>query len=178
MTTAANGGLGKILLTASRLRDRVRELGQEITRDYTDKDLVLLGVLNGAAFFTVDLARAIHLPLQMDWVAVSTYGMGSTAGTIRLRKDVYIDLKGRHILVVEDILDTGRTLHWLMNRLATHSPASVECCVLIRKPQALVKPISAKYVGFDIDARWVAGYGIDYAELYRNQPQVHEVLLG
>ncbi|MET9504243.1 hypoxanthine phosphoribosyltransferase [Streptomyces sp. NPDC006622] len=175
--TAHDEELGRVLLTDRQIADRVRQLGAEITRDYQGRDLVIVGVLKGAAAFTVDLARAVDLPVAMDWVAVSTYGRGSTPGTPRLLKDVGEDLAGRDVLVVEDILDTGTTLSWLMARLRERSPASVNCCVLLRKPHALTEPVEPRYAGFDIAEHWVAGYGIDYAERHRNLGGIHEVLL-
>ncbi|OKK04746.1 hypothetical protein AMK26_15715 [Streptomyces sp. CB03234] len=176
-TDSARGELARVLFTREQIRDRVRGLGAEITRDYRGRDLVVIGVLKGAAAFTVDLARAIDLPLAMDWAAVSTYGRGSTAGEPRLLKDVGEDLTGRDVLVVEDILDTGTTLAWLLARFREQSPASLHCCVLLRKPHAVAKPVEPRYVGFDITEHWVAGYGIDYAERHRNIEDIHEVRL-
>ncbi|MEU0118102.1 hypoxanthine phosphoribosyltransferase [Streptomyces bobili] len=173
----AHEELGRVLFTSRRIARRVQQLGAEITRDHQGRDLVLVGVLKGAAAFTVDLARAVDLPVVMDWAAVSTYGRGSAPGTPRLLKDVDEDLAGRDVLVVEDILDTGTTLSWLMDRLRERSPASVNCCVLLRKPHALVEPVRPRYVGFDLTQHWVAGYGIDYAERHRNLGDIHEVLL-
>jgi hypoxanthine phosphoribosyltransferase len=173
----AHGELARVMLTSHQIANRVRQLGTEITRDYQGRDLVIIGVLKGAATFTVDLARAIDLPVVMDWAAVSTYGRGSTAGTPRLLKDIGEELTGRDVLIVEDILDTGTTLSWLMARLRERAPASVNCCVLLRKPHAVAKPAEPRYIGFDITEHWVAGYGIDYAERHRNLGDIHEVRL-
>ncbi|MDF2434657.1 MAG: hypoxanthine phosphoribosyltransferase [Mucilaginibacter sp.] len=172
---AHDGELARVLLTRQEIWERVSQIGAQITGDYRGRDLVVVGVLKGAAAFTVDLARAIDLPLAMDWVAVSTYGSGSTAGTPRLLKNITEPVSGRDILIVEDILDTGVTLDWLMTRLRELGPASVECCVLLRKPHAVLKPVRPRYIGFDITQHWVAGYGIDYAERYRNLGDIHEV---
>ncbi|MER5968489.1 hypoxanthine phosphoribosyltransferase [Streptomyces sp. NPDC002055] len=169
--------LARVLFPRERIAERVRQLGAEITRDYRDRPPVVVGVLKGAAAFTVDLGRAIDLPITMDWVAVSTYGRGSTAGEPRLLKDIDEDLTGRDVLFVEDILDTGTTLAWLMARCRERAPASVHCCVLLRKPHAVTKPVVPRYVGFDISQHWVAGYGIDYAERHRNLRDIHEVRL-
>jgi hypoxanthine phosphoribosyltransferase len=139
--------------------------------------LCLIGVLKGADTFTVDLARAIDLPVVMDWAAVSTYGRGSTAGTPRLLKDIGEELTGRDVLIVEDNVDTGSTLSWLMARLWERATTSVNCCVLLRKPHAVAKPVEPRYVGFDITEHWGAGYGIDYAERHRNLRDIHKVRL-
>ncbi|MFD5476275.1 hypoxanthine phosphoribosyltransferase [Streptomyces hawaiiensis] len=173
----AHGELARVMLTSRQIDVRVQQLGAEITRDYRDRDLVIIGVLKGAAAFTVDLARAVDLPVVMDWAAVSTYGRGSTAGEPQLLKDIGEELTGRDVLVVEDILDTGTTLSWLMARLRGQDPASVNCCVLLRKPHAVAELVEPRYVGFDITEHWVAGYGIDYAERHRNLRDIYEVRL-
>lgn len=169
--------LSRVMFTRDQIGERVAQLGAEITRDYQGREVVVIGVLKGAAAFTVDLARSIELPVVMDWAAVSTYGKGSTPGAPRMLKDVGEELTGRDVLVVEDILDTGTTLSWLLDRFRAQSPASLECCVLLRKPHAVAKPVEPRYVGFDISEHWVAGYGIDYAERHRNLTDIHEVSL-
>jgi hypoxanthine phosphoribosyltransferase len=169
--------LSKKLFTEDRLLQRVRELGEQITRDYLGEEVVVIGLLKGASMFTVDLVREIQLPILMDWFAVSTYGLGSTPGEPRMLKDVDLELAGRNVLIVEDILDTGRTLHWLLERLKKSSPKTLNCCVLLRKPHAVVKAVSPRYVGFDIEENWIAGYGIDYAERHRNLREIYEVRL-
>ncbi|MFD5076481.1 hypoxanthine phosphoribosyltransferase [Streptomyces sp. NPDC058371] len=169
--------LSRVMFTSEQISARVQQLGAEITRDYRGRELVVIGVLKGAAAFTVDLARAIDLPIVMDWVAVSTYGKGSALGTPRMLKDIGEDLTGRDVLVLEDILDTGTTLSWLMAQFREQSPASLHCCVLLRKPRAVAKPVEPRYVGFDITEHWVAGYGIDYAERHRNLNEIHAVNL-
>lgn len=167
--------LVEVLFTEDRIAARVGELGAEITEDYRGRDLLVVGILKGAATFTTDLIRTVDLPLTLDWVAISTYGNGSTARAPRLLKDITEQVGGRDVLVVEDILDTGGTLSWIMDRLSARSPASLNCCVLLRKPHAVRKPVAPAYVGFDITAHWVAGYGIDYAERHRNLRDIREV---
>lgn len=170
--------LGQVLLDEASVRNRVRELGASIGEDHTGRDLLLIGVLKGAALFTADLARSIRLPLQMDWVSVSTYGRGSRAGQRRVLKHVEEDVvRGQHVLVVEDILDSGATLSWLLNELQHRGAASVASCVLLCKPNVTGHLVRPAYVGFETSAHWVAGYGIDYAEQWRNRSDINEVLL-
>jgi hypoxanthine phosphoribosyltransferase len=175
MGFSASGELRRVLFTAEQIGTRVEALGAEITRDYQGSDLVVIGVLKGATCFTADLARSIALPLTMDWVAVSTYGKGSTAGTPTLLKDATEDVTGRRVLLIDDILDTGVTLSRLISHFRDRGADSVECCVLLRKPQTPSRAVSARYVGFDIAEHWVAGFGIDYAERHRNRPDIYEV---
>lgn len=172
-----NGVLGDVLFPEDVLRGRVLELGEQISADYFHADLVVLGVLKGAAAFTVDLARAIRIPLVMDWVAVSTYRNGASRGERRVLKDVQEELRGRDVLVVEDVLDTGGTLSWLSAEVASRGAASVASCVLLRKPNSLGRAIRPDYVGFDIEVDWVAGYGIDHSERWRNRSEIREVVL-
>lgn len=166
-----------MLFTRQQLDSRVRRLGGEITADYRGGNLLVVGVLKSAATFTTDLVRSIDLPITMDWVSVSTYGRGITPGVPRLRKDVEEDMTGRDVLIVDDMLDTGATLSGLLSRFRERSPASVNICVLLRKLTPVRKPVAPRYVGFDITAHWVAGYGIDYAERHRNLSDIHEVRL-
>jgi hypoxanthine phosphoribosyltransferase len=175
MASSAAASAELALFTGEQIKRRVQRIGSQITEDYDGMELLLVGVLKGGATFTVDLARAIELPLAMDWVAVSRYGRGSIGGEPSLLKDVSEDVAGRNVLIVEDIVDTGVTLFWLMNHIWAKSPASVHCCVLLRKPHAVERMVEPKYVGFDIFVHWVAGYGIDYAERYRNLGDIHEV---
>ena len=175
MSPTESDELVRVLLTSAQIDARVAALGAEITRDYRGTDLVVIGVLKGAACFTADLARRIALPLTMDWVAVSTYGRGSVPGTPTMLKDVVEDLEGRSVLLTDDILDTGRTLGWLTGHLLERGAASVDCCVLLSKPETPSRTVRPRYVGFDITAHWVAGFGIDYAERHRNRPDLYEV---
>jgi hypoxanthine phosphoribosyltransferase len=163
--------LKDVLITAEQLRERVRELAAEIDADYADRELLLVGVLKGAVMVMADLARAMHRAVEMDWMAISSYGSGTkSSGVVRILKDLDIDISGRHVLVVEDIVDSGLTLSWLMGNLRSRGPASVQVCVLLRKPMAARMNVEVAYTGFDIDDSFVVGYGLDYAEKYRNLP--------
>jgi hypoxanthine phosphoribosyltransferase len=163
--------LAAVLIDSDRIGTRLLELADEIDRDYADKDLLLVGVLKGAVMVMADLARALHTPVEMDWMAVSSYGSGTrSSGVVRILKDLDADLTGRHVLVVEDVIDSGLTLQWLLRNLSSRGPASLQVCALLRKPDAL--HTSVKYVGFDIPAEFVVGYGLDYAEKYRSLPFV------
>jgi hypoxanthine phosphoribosyltransferase len=163
--------LEEILITPEQLQQRVTELAAEIDADYAGRELLLVGVLKGAVMVMADLARAIHLPVQMDWMAVSSYGSGTqSSGVVRILKDLDSDISGRHVLVVEDIIDSGLTLSWLVGNLESRGPASVRVCVLLRKPLATRIKVDVAYTGFDIDDAFVVGYGLDYAERFRNLP--------
>jgi len=162
-----------VLITEEEIRRRVEELGRQLTNDYTGRNLLLLGVLKGAVVFLVDLAKAIDLPLQMDFMAVSSYGASTeSSGVVRILKDLDTAIDGRDILVVEDIIDTGLTLRYILDNLAMRNPASVKVCALLVKEKARPEGIHADYVGFHIPNKFVVGYGLDYAELYRNLPYV------
>jgi hypoxanthine phosphoribosyltransferase len=157
------------LITEADIQSRLAALAVEIERDYEGRDLLLVGVLKGAVMMMADLARALDRHLEMDWMAISSYGAGTTSsGVVRILKDLDTDLSGRHVLVVEDIIDTGLTLSWLVANLESRGPASVEICTLLRKPEAEQMSVSVRYVGFDIPDEFVVGYGLDYAERYRN----------
>ncbi|WP_375001862.1 hypoxanthine phosphoribosyltransferase [Aeromicrobium sp. CTD01-1L150] len=157
------------LFTEDQIRDRLAELAATIERDYEGKDLLLVGVLKGAVMVMADLARSIGRHVEMDWMAVSSYGSGTmSSGVVRILKDLDTDISGRHVLIVEDIIDTGLTLSWLVANLRSRGPASVEIATLLRKPDALRMEVDVSYVGFDIPNAFVVGYGLDYAEKYRN----------
>ena len=159
----------RILVTEAQIKHRLVELAADIDRDYEGKDVLLVGVLKGAVMVMADLARALHSPLRMDWMAVSSYGSGTkSSGVVRILKDLDTDLKDQHVLIVEDIIDSGLTLSWLKANLESRGPASVEICTLLRKPEAMKVDIDVKYVGRDIPNEFVVGYGLDYAEKYRN----------
>ncbi|WP_436699048.1 hypoxanthine phosphoribosyltransferase [Nocardioides sp. BYT-33-1] len=161
--------LVEVLFTEAQIQDRVKELAAEIERDYQGKDLVLVGVLRGAVMIMADLARALGSHVEMDWMAVSSYGSGTkSSGVVRILKDLDADITGRHVLIVDEIIDTGLTLSWLTSNLGSRGPASVEIATLLRKPEALQMPVKAKYVGWDIPNEFVVGYGLDYRERYRN----------
>jgi hypoxanthine phosphoribosyltransferase len=163
--------LEKVLITEEQIAQRLREMAADISRDYEGRDLLLVGVLKGAVMVMADLARALHLPAQMDWMAVSSYGSGTqSSGVVRILKDLDSDISGRHVLVVEDIIDSGLTLSWLVGNLESRGPASVRVCVLLRKPMATRIKVDVAYTGFDIEDEFVVGYGLDYAERYRNLP--------
>lgn len=163
------GDLTEVLLTGDQLAARAAELAREIDRDYAGKDLLLVGVLKGAVMVMADLARELTLPVTMDWMAVSSYGSGTkSSGVVRILKDLDADLHGRHVLIVEDVIDSGLTLSWLIANLGSREPASLRVCTMLRKPSAAKVDIDVAYVGFDIPNDFVVGYGLDYAEKYRN----------
>ena len=163
--------LQKILITEEQIDSRLAELAAQIDKDYEGKDILVVGVLKGAVMVMADLVRKIHTPLTMDWMAVSSYGSGTkSSGVVRILKDLETDLEGRHVLIVEDIIDSGLTLSWLKSNLESRGPASVQISTLMRKPEAATVDIHVEYVGFDIANEFVVGYGLDYAEKYRNLP--------
>ncbi|MGI5165548.1 hypoxanthine phosphoribosyltransferase [Spirillospora sp. CA-253888] len=165
--------LAKVLIPEDRLQAKVRELAEQIDADYAGKDLLLVGVLKGAVMIMADLARALHTPASMDWMAVSSYGSGTkSSGVVRILKDLDTDILDKHVLIVEDIIDSGLTLSWLISNLRSRGPASLEICALLRKPEAVKTEIDCRYLGFDIPNEFVIGYGLDYAEKYRNLPFV------
>ena len=161
--------LAHVLLTEVQILDRISVLAAEIDADYAGKTPLLVGVLNGAVMVMADLARALTIHADMDWMAVSSYGSGTTSsGVVRILKDLDADIEGREVLIVEDILDSGLTLSWLLKNLKSRKPASVEIFTLLRKPDALKVSVEPRYVGFDIPNEFVVGYGLDYAQRYRN----------
>ncbi|MGH8890419.1 MAG: hypoxanthine phosphoribosyltransferase [Acidothermaceae bacterium] len=165
--------LARVLLTEKEIQAKVVELAEAIDRDYAGKDLLLVGVLKGAVMVMADLSRALHLPVTIDFMAISSYGSGtSSSGVVRILKDLDYAIEGRHVLVVEDIVDSGLTLSWLVANLQSRAPASVEVCALMRKPDAVKQEVDVRYLGFDIPRDFVVGYGLDYAEKYRNLPFV------
>ena len=167
------GDLEKVLVTQEQIAHRLAEMANEIDADYEGRDLLLVGVLKGAVMMMADLARALRTPVTMDWMAVSSYGSGTkSSGVVRILKDLDGDILGKHVLIVEDIIDSGLTLSWLMSNLVSREPASVEVCTLLRKPEAAKVDVPVRYVGFDIPSEFVIGYGLDYAERYRNVPFV------
>jgi hypoxanthine phosphoribosyltransferase len=176
---AHDESIGEILVQPDELSHRVRELGQEISRDYAERDLLLIGVLKGAVFFLADLMRHIEVPCEVDFMAVSSYGSSTdTSGVVRILKDLDAPLEGRHVLIVEDIVDSGLTLQYLMRTLETRGPASLEVCALLTKPERRLVETPARYVGFEIPDKFAIGYGLDYAERYRNLPYVATLQLG
>ncbi|WP_109470898.1 hypoxanthine phosphoribosyltransferase [Ornithinimicrobium cavernae] len=161
--------LETVLLTEEQIQTRLAELAADIWADYQDKDVLLVGVLKGAVVVMSDLMRALPGTAEMDWMAVSSYGSGTkSSGVVRILKDLDTDITNRHVLIVEDIIDSGLTLSWIRSNLISRSPASVEICTLLRKPEAAKVEIDVRYVGFDIPNAFVVGYGLDFAEKYRN----------
>jgi hypoxanthine phosphoribosyltransferase len=164
-------GLKEVLITSEQLGRRTAELAAQIDADYADRDPLLVGVLKGAVMVMADLARAMHLPVQMDWMAVSSYGSGTkSSGVVRILKDLDADISGRHVLIVEDIIDSGLTLSWLVGNLKSRNPASVSVCAMLRKPSSAQMEVEVAYTGFDVPDEFVVGYGLDYGERYRNLP--------
>ena len=165
--------LERVLLTQSELAEGIARLAAEIDKDYTGREILMVGVLKGAVMVMADLSRALHRPTTMDWMAISSYGAGTkSSGVVRILKDLDTDIEGRNVLVVEDIIDSGLTLSWLLSNLRSRNPASLEVCALLRKPDAAKVEIDVKYVGFDIPNEFVVGYGLDFAERFRNLPFV------
>lgn len=163
------GDLAEVLYTETQVHARIAELCREIEADYAGRDLLLVGVLKGAVMVMADLARELRRDVEMDWMATSSYGSSTrSSGVVRIVKDLDTDIAGRHVLIVEDIVDSGLTLSWLRSNLESRGPASLEICALLRKPEAAKVEIDARYVGYDIPNAFVVGYGLDYAERYRN----------
>jgi hypoxanthine phosphoribosyltransferase len=163
------GDLVDTLFTEEQIQARLGELAARIEQDYAGRDILLVGVLRGAVMVMADLARHFGRHVEMDWMAISSYGSGTkSSGVVRILKDLDTDISGRDVLVVEDIIDTGLTLSWLVSNLSSRGPASVEICTLLRKPEALQMSVNVRYVGFDIPNQFVVGYGLDYDERYRN----------
>ena len=162
-------GIGEVLVGREDLQRRVAELGEEISRDYQGRELVLVGVLKGAVLFLADLMRHIDIPCEIDFMAVSSYGSQTdSSGVVRILKDLDAPIKDRHVLIVEDIIDSGLTLHYLMRNLKARDPASLRACALLTKPERLRVDLSPRYVGFEIPNRFAIGYGLDHAQRYRN----------
>src|SRR5215213_9311638 len=166
-------GTGPVLVSSDDIQQKVRELGERITGDYREDKLLLVGILRGAVVFLSDLMRHLELPCEIDFMEVSSYGAGTqSSGVVRILKDLEEDITGRHVLVVEDIIDTGLTLSYLLRSLQAREPASLEVCALLTKPSRRRVELDVKYLGFEIPNRFVIGYGLDFAERYRNLPFV------
>jgi hypoxanthine phosphoribosyltransferase len=171
--TELEAAVSEVLIEEDALARRITELADEVSSDYVNRDLLLIGVLKGAVFFMADLMRQITVPCEVDFMAISSYG-GSTdsSGVVRILKDLDINIRDRDVLVVEDIIDSGLTLQYLMRNLRSREPASLEVCALMTKPARREIEIPVRYVGFEIPNRFVIGYGLDFAERYRNLPYV------
>jgi hypoxanthine phosphoribosyltransferase len=167
-------GKGPVLVTSDDIQAKVRELGERITGDYGAERLLLVGILRGAVVFLSDLMRHLELPCEIDFMEVSSYGSGTeSSGVVRILKDLREDITGKHVLIIEDIIDTGLTLSYLRRILLARKPASLEICALLNKPSRREVELSVKYLGFDVPDEFVVGYGIDYAGAYRNLPDIH-----
>ena len=167
------GAVTEVLIDQDTLQRRIAELGEEISADYAGRDLLLIGVLKGAVFFMADLMRHLTVACEVDFMAISSYGAASdSSGVVRILKDLDINIAGRDVLVVEDIIDSGLTLSYLMRNLEAREPASLEICALLTKPERREIDVPVRYVGFEIPNRFVIGYGLDFAERYRNLPYV------
>ena len=165
--------IGEVIVQADELQHRIKELAAEVSRDYAGKDLLLIGVLKGAVFFLADLMRQLDIQCEVDFMAVASYGSSTdSSGVVRILKDLDAPLEGRHVLIVEDIVDSGLTLQYLMRTLEARGPASLEVCALLTKPERRQVETPARYVGFEIPDKFAIGYGLDYAERYRNLPYV------
>jgi hypoxanthine phosphoribosyltransferase len=168
-----SAAVSEILIDEEALHGRIAELGASISEDYRGEDLLLIGVLKGAIFFMADLMRSIEIPCEVDFMAISSYGAGiDSSGVVRILKDLDVSIEGRNVLVVEDIIDSGLTLSYLLRNLEAREPNSLEVCALLTKPERRENDVSCRYVGFEIPNRFVIGYGLDFAERYRNLPFV------
>jgi hypoxanthine phosphoribosyltransferase len=169
-----DSNIGEVIVQADELQHRVAELGAQITADYADREPLLICVLKGAVFFLSDLMRHIDVPCEVDFMAVASYGSATeSSGVVRILKDLDMAIENRHVLIVEDIVDSGLTLQYLMRSLETRNPASLEVCALLTKPSRLaVEPGRVRYIGFEIPDKFAVGYGLDHAERYRNLPYV------
>jgi hypoxanthine phosphoribosyltransferase len=168
-----DSNIGEILVQPGDLAQRVRDLGREVSNDYAEKDLLLVGVLKGAVFFLADLMRAIEIPVEVDFMAVASYGSATdSSGVVRILKDLDTPIENRHVLIVEDIVDSGLTLQYLMRNLGARNPASLDVVALLTKPERRKVELPIRYVGFEIPDRFAIGYGLDHAERYRNLPYV------
>ena len=168
-----SAAVSEILIDEETLHGRIAELGAQVSDDYRGEDLLLIGVLKGAIFFMADLMRSIEIPCEVDFMAISSYGAGiDSSGVVRILKDLDVSIEGRNVLVVEDIIDSGLTLSYMLRNLEAREPASLEVCALLTKPDRRENDVVCRYVGFEIPNRFVIGYGLDFAERYRNLPFV------
>ena len=168
-----NDAIAEVIITEDEIQSKIQQMAKEISADYAGREIRMVGVLKGAFMVISDLARALEVPLSIDFMSVASYGSGtSTSGVVRILKDLDGDIAGQHVLVVEDVIDSGLTLNWLLKNLRSRNPASIEVAALLRKPAAALVDVPVKYTGFDIENTFVVGYGLDYAERYRNLPYI------
>ena len=168
-----NHDLSAVLLDEYQIQNRVREIGMQISREYKDTKPVMIGILKGGVVFLADLIRSINIPLGLDFLAISSYGSSTaSSGVVKIRKDIDVDLGGRDVIIVEDIVDSGLSLQYIREYITKHSPASLKTCVLLDKPAAHKIEVSFDYVGFEVGNEFVVGYGLDYNEHYRNLPYI------
>lgn len=173
LSSSSKQTIGPVMLTEEQIQERVAQLGAQISRDYAGKDLVVIGILKGVFIFMADLLRAITIPVSVDFLAVSRYGPSEqTRGVVNLTKDITISLSGRHALLVEDIIDTGLTTHFIMRTLRLRQPESLSVCVLLNRTRRRIIDIDLAYIGFDIPENYIVGYGLDFQERYRNLPYI------
>ena len=176
---ASNDSIGQTLVTADEIAQRVWELADEVSREYKGKDVLLLGILKGAVFFLSDLMRQLEIPAEVDFMAISSYGSATkSSGVVRILKDLDRPIEGRHVLIVEDIVDSGLTLRYLLGNLTGRNPLSLEVCALLSKQEARLVDVPVRYVGFEIPNEFVIGYGLDYQERYRSLPYVATLVTG
>ena len=165
----SSADIESIVVTSEEIQNRINELARLVEKDYADKNLLVIGILKGAVMMMADFVRALNIHIEMDWMAVTSYGSGTkSSGVVRILKDLDRDITNRHVLIVEDIVDTGLTLSWLKSNLESRGTASVEILTMLRKPEAAKVEVNVKYVGFDIPTEFVVGYGLDFDEKYRN----------
>lgn len=167
-----NRDIKEILLSEEQISKKVKEIGAKISEDYKGKELLIVVILKGSVIFASDLLRAITIPVNIDFIAVSSYGNGTTSGEVKIIKDLSVSIKGKNVLIIEDILDSGKTLSNLMEVLTTRNPESLEICTLLNKPDRREAEVDVRYSGYDIPDEFVVGYGLDYAESYRNLPYI------
>jgi len=173
VSTDLHRDIKTVLLTEEQIQKRVAELGMQISADYSGKELHLIGVLRGAVMFMADLMRHITVPCSCDFIAIASYGMDTkSSGVVRILKDLDESIQGRHVLIVEDIVDTGLTLNYILNLIRSRNPASVRVCALLDKPERRIVPVEIHYLGFTIPNMFVVGYGLDFAQKYRNLPYI------
>ena len=178
MTEPARSAVGEVLISEEQLQTRVTELAADVSADYAGQDLLVIGVLKGAVFFIADLLRQLTVACELDFMAVSSYGSSThSSGVVRIQKDLDVPIAGRHVLLVEDVIDSGLTLSYLLKNLASRAPASLEICTLLAKPGHKRLGITSRYVGFELPDVFVIGYGLDYAQRYRNLPFIAALVL-